>query len=322
MDHLLSPWLVYSACAVGAAGLCIALPRKTPTPQALGAILAGAAAGLVILALTFTHFEHRPNLYFYIFSIVALGSALRVITHPKPVYAALYFILTIVASAGLYLILSAEFMAFALIIVYAGAILITYLFVIMLASQSPSEAKDDEIPRYDAEAREPVAAAVVGFVLLASLTGLAFRGAAELPATRDAIASLPRHTLSGPREAREARIMSDMPRRVRAILREKGHEVADTDAVAVSVDGRTVTIRPAGGGEARTVGLTEGLSPTNVESLGFNLLRDHPGSIEIAGVILLMAMLGAVVLSRKQVELDEEAKSRQARLLSGDGGEA
>ena len=62
---------------------------------------------------------------------LGVGSAIRVITHPHPVYAALYFILTIIAMAGLILLLSAEFMAFAVIIVYAGAILVTYLFVIM-----------------------------------------------------------------------------------------------------------------------------------------------------------------------------------------------
>jgi hypothetical protein len=58
---------------------------------------------------------------------------------------------------------------------------------------------------------------------------------------------------------------------------------------------------------------------TNVEALGFNLLRDHPGAIEIAGVILLMAMLGAVVLSRKQVQLDEDAKMQQAKMLAEGG---
>jgi hypothetical protein len=57
----------------------------------------------------------------------------------------------------------------------------------------------------------------------------------------------------------------------------------------------------------------------NPESLGFNLLKDHPGTIEIAGVILLMAMLGSVVLSRKQVQIDEEAKGRQAQALAAGG---
>ena len=53
-----------------------------------------------------------------------------------------------------------------------------------------------------------------------------------------------------------------------------------------------------------------------VQALGFNFLSEHPGSIEIAGVLLMMAMLGAVVLSRKQVQLDEEAKLAQARDLA------
>ena len=71
-------------------------------------------------------------------------------------------------------------------------------------------------------------------------------------------------------------------------------------------------------GSERAVVLPETISPRNVESVGFNLLAEHPGSIEIAGVILLMAMLGAVVLSRKQVELDEELKKQQSqRLASG-----
>lgn len=51
--------------------------------------------------------------------------------------------------------------------------------------------------------------------------------------------------------------------------------------------------------------------------VGRNLLADHPGTIEIAGVILLMAMLGATVLSRRQVEIDEAAKAHEARRLHG-----
>jgi hypothetical protein len=63
------------------------------------------------------------------------------------------------------------------------------------------------------------------------------------------------------------------------------------------------------------------LEPTNVEGVAFELLAAHPGAIEIAGVILLMAMLGAVVLARKQVQLDEEAKARHAAKLPA-GGDA
>ena len=63
--------------------------------------------------------------------------AIRVVTHPKPVYSALYFVLTVFASAGLFVLLWAEFMAAALVLIYAGAILVTYVFVIMLAAEAP-----------------------------------------------------------------------------------------------------------------------------------------------------------------------------------------
>ena len=78
------------------------------------------------------------NLYFWIFSAIALIGAARVVTHPRPVYSALYFVLTVFATAGLFVLMWAEFMAAALVLIYAGAILITYVFVIMLASQATS----------------------------------------------------------------------------------------------------------------------------------------------------------------------------------------
>jgi len=63
------------------------------------------------------------------------------------------------------------------------------------------------------------------------------------------------------------------------------------------------------------VELPAALEARNVESVAFDFLNRHPGAIEIAGVILLMAMLGAVVLSRRQVDLEEQAKGLQARRL-------
>ena len=74
------------------------------------------------------------GVYFWIFSAIALVGAVRVVTHPRPVYSALYFVLTVFATAGLFVLLWAEFMAAALVLIYAGAILVTYVFVIMLAA--------------------------------------------------------------------------------------------------------------------------------------------------------------------------------------------
>ncbi len=180
MQELFQPILLYVGCALGALGVVLAMPRRGVSPQVIGGLVAGAGFGAVVLAVSLMNLSHLPNIHFYIFSVIAVGAALRVITHQRPVYSALYFILTILASSGLYVILAAEFMAFALIIVYAGAILITYLFVIMLATEAPSEEQEEALQDYDRYSREPIAATVVGFVLLATLTTMLAKGAGDL----------------------------------------------------------------------------------------------------------------------------------------------
>lgn len=312
LDEVINPFVLYAGVALGAVGVWLALPRRGVNPQILGALLALAAGGLVLLGLGLRASESDalPNVYFYIFAAIALGACLRVITHQRPVYAALYFILAILACAGLYLILSAEFMAFALIIIYAGAILITYLFVIMLATQAPTEDQLDALSDYDAQAREPLIASGVGFALLAALTGMIFSGSPRLPD--------PEHVASArPGDA----VLRDLPERVERALRAAGL-IEDDQAIDREADGRAM-IDPASRTavvEGEVVEWPDDLSARNVESLAFDFLNRHPGSIEIAGVILLMAMLGAVVLSRRQVEIDEEAKARQARRLAAEEG--
>lgn len=313
LTPLINQVALYVLLALGAVGVCVALPRKGVNPQPIGALLAAGAGGLVMLLLGLAGPEHLPNIYFYVFGAIALGGALRVITHPKPVYAALYFILTILASAGLFVLLAAEFMAFALVIVYAGAILITYLFVIMLATQSPTEEEADRLEDYDAVAREPVAATASGFVLLGVLTTMLFGGVKSLPAGAAG---------ARPEAARDA-LLARMPGKVESVLRTEGvlkdGEFVDRGGSAVDAAAGTITITDAKGG-TRVLPRDqwpERLSVRNIEGVGFDLLADHPGAIEIAGVILLMAMLGAVVLARKQVQLDEEAKARHAARLAG-----
>lgn len=308
----MNPIILYSLCALGAVGVGIALPRRGPNPQIFGAVIGALAGGLAILAMSVSAIRHGgelPNIYFYVFSVLALGAALRVITHPKPVYAALYFILSILATAGLFLILSAEFMAFALIIVYAGAILITYLFVIMLATQAPDEAGLEVLSEYDTTAREPIAATIAGFVLLGVLSTLMFRGT---PA------------LDQPKPVDSGYLMAQMPLKVERALRQAHPELGDiaiahneADQYQIDIPRREATVTLPNG-KTQVLSFPADLDVNNVEQVGFNLLAEHPGAIEIAGVILLMAMLGAVVLSRKQVQLDEDAKARAAATIAAE----
>src|SRR5947208_1605736 len=69
---------------------------------------------------------------FYFLSFLAILSALMVVFSKNPVHSVLYLILTFFAIAGHYILLNAQFLAAVHIIVYAGAIMVLFLFVIML----------------------------------------------------------------------------------------------------------------------------------------------------------------------------------------------
>lgn len=340
MHELINPVLLYVFLAIGAIGVALALPRRGVSPQIIGGLVAGLGFGGILIALGVNGAQNEdfPGLYFYVFAMIGLGSALRVITHPKPVYAAIYFVLTILSSSALYLLMQAEFMAFALIIIYAGAILITYLFVIMLATQAPSEEHVESLTGYDSTAREPLAATLAGFALLAVLTGMIARGTTELtPAPTEA-------------QSVQADMLEIMPKKIireleQAAVFDHGIERPTIGQITPGDDSQVPSIFDA---EAMTIVLTvadrdrfnEGLENerfaamfgdtsgdhvtltlrdeqgiSNAEGVGYTLIAGHPMALELAGVILLMAMLGAVVLARKQIELGEDEKLAHQRTL-------
>lgn len=69
---------------------------------------------------------------FYFFSAVLILSALGVVTFRNPVYAALLLVLAFFSSAGIWLLLEAEFLAITLVLVYVGAVMVLFLFVVMM----------------------------------------------------------------------------------------------------------------------------------------------------------------------------------------------
>lgn len=72
------------------------------------------------------------QILFWILSALAIGSALMVITRKNPVHSVLYLVVTFFAISGHYILLNAQFLAVVNIIVYAGAIMVLFLFVVML----------------------------------------------------------------------------------------------------------------------------------------------------------------------------------------------
>ncbi len=69
---------------------------------------------------------------FYLFSLVLIFAASRVITVKNPVHAALFLVLAFFSSAAIWLLLQAEFLAMVLILVYVGAVMVLFLFVLMM----------------------------------------------------------------------------------------------------------------------------------------------------------------------------------------------
>jgi len=336
LGMVLSPVILYAGLALGAIGVYFTLPRRGTGPRVLGALVAAVGAGLIMLTLTLgAEDAAKPNVFFHIFALIGLGSALRVITHPRPVYAALYFILTILSTAGLFLLLSAEFLTFALVIIYAGAILITYLFVIMLASQAPSEEERGSMGGYDAVSREPAVAVVVGFVLLGTLTGMFNLAVPQMPASPEGVranavlADLPRkveralvragvpegfsidQVVAARNPAAPFAIMLEVPaseaERFRAALEDPSESLAALGEHFFRQNARRPDM-PEWEEPSYVLAferLPEGLAGENLERVGMALIGEHPLSLELAGVILLLALVGAVILARKQIEIGE-----------------
>ena len=239
---------------------------------------------------------------FLLFSVIAVSAAVRMITHDRPVYSAINFVFVVLSSAGLFLLLEAEFMAFALVIVYAGAVLITYMFVLMLAQQASSPEKVTEVPEYDRMAREPAAAVTVGFVFIATIFGSIYQGVPEL----NAPASI--HDMNMTR----ATVLEGLPKQFRSAI--EGVSPQFQWPPQASEDGRLIRMDDEGlyvvgtveSGAARAVRIPDDAGPRNTQYVGWDLVARFPVSLELAGIILLLAMFGAVILARKQIELGED----------------
>ena len=82
------------------------------------------------------------QIIFYIFGAMLLLSATMVVVIKNPIHAALFLVLSFFSSAAVWLLLNAEFLAIALVLVYVGAVMVLFLFVIMMLDINLSTLKD------------------------------------------------------------------------------------------------------------------------------------------------------------------------------------
>ncbi|MBG81264.1 MAG: hypothetical protein CMJ39_11235 [Phycisphaerae bacterium] len=297
--------LPYIECFALLASLYLLLGRGSRATRALG-ILGGlgslawiyVAAGESIIGGEGVGRE----VLFMIFGVIAVSAAVRMITHSRPVYSAIYFVFVVLSSAGLFLLLEAEFMAFALVIVYAGAVLITYMFVLMLAQQASSPDNITEAPEYDRVAREPAAAVTVGFIFLTAVFGAIYQGVDRLPPPAGEIE----------KNIARAEVLESLTKQLRSSIEEvepsfQWPPEADGNQNIVFADDEGIyVIGKTDAGDHQTVRLGTSAGPRNTQFVGWDLVGRFPASLELAGVILLLAMFGAVILARRQIEHGED----------------
>src|SRR5690349_23704010 len=83
------------------------------------------------------------EVHFYLFGLIAIASALTFVTRKSPVAAALWLVTTMFCLAALYIMLNAQFIGAIQVLVYAGAIMVVFLFVVMLLNLGhPSDVAD------------------------------------------------------------------------------------------------------------------------------------------------------------------------------------
>ncbi len=82
------------------------------------------------------------EILFYLFALIAVTSGVAMVLHRNPVYSAIFLIVTLFAFAGFFVLLNAPFVAAVHIIVYAGAIMVLFLFVIMLLNLKRDPARE------------------------------------------------------------------------------------------------------------------------------------------------------------------------------------
>ena len=224
-------WIFGAATLLATIGIWLLLPRGGRSGRVLGTVLSLVALGLVGSQLAVLSCWGKEGVLLLL-SIATVVSAAATVTSRNPVYSAIWFGMVLLGTAGLFLFQGAQFLGIATIIVYAGAILVTFLFVIMLA-------QPEGHAYYDRLSWEAMLSAATGAVLVGMLT------------------------------------------------------------MAVTLAFRTPegAVIPAKSAEETATELAQGiLAQEHVARFGAQMFSKHLVAIEVAGALLLAALVGAVAM--------------------------
>ena len=269
MDKIATLDLIKAVLVIvsGAIGTYLLLPHRHGSIKPRLAHYLGG--GLVLLAiLAFALLWTPPgsflaSAFFYAFGASAVGGAILTITSRNPVYSALWFASVILSTSGLFLLAGAQFLAAGTVIVYAGAIIVTFLFVIMLA-------QIEKQAQYDRSSRSPGRATFTSYFLLWSLLYALLTVHSSV--STDSGLTLEKRLVPGSNLA----IYHKMP--------------ANSKYGILLNRSQTMTSRLPDLKKGSALG-------SHVAGLGGTLFTDHLISVELAGSLLFVALVGALAIA-------------------------
>ena len=199
-----------------------------------------------------------PLLVFYIIGTIAVAASILVVAMRNPVHSALFLLLTFLCVAVLFVMKSAEFVAAVQVLVYAGGIMVLFLFVVMLINYR-------HLPEERVLSKYWIGGLVVGLAIFALFVGIVFRGTYADPA--------------------------GSTRRLTTV-RERYLEPHPTDP-------------------NKLVRKTRWVENRNSEAVGMALYQDYLVPFEVASLFLLVAMVGAIVIGKRELSAEEEETTPQ-----------
>jgi len=144
------------------AGLWLVLPRGRRGGRAAGAVLVVVGLGMLASRLPMIGFWKFETIFWLLGGITVL-SGIGTISMRSPVYCALWFAMALLGTGALFMFVGAQFLGIATVVVYAGAIVVTFLFVLMLAQPEGHD-------YYDRLSWEPLLSALTGAVMVLLLS--------------------------------------------------------------------------------------------------------------------------------------------------------
>ncbi|MDX1964534.1 MAG: NADH-quinone oxidoreductase subunit J [Pirellulales bacterium] len=304
-------YLGLAAMIFAAGGMWLLLPRGRKGGRWLGGLL--AAVALVCFGLLGQSLGSvSTDVVYFTTAAVAVVAAVLAVSFRSPIYCAIWFALSLLATAGLFMLQGAQFLAVASVVVYAGAILVTFLFVLMLA-------QPEGHAYYDRVSWEGFFAALTGAVLVGTLTVLIVRVWHPPRDERIMAALAGANSPLKPDQIQRARVIP-VDSATAKIELELTPDTKITDPLLVelqnlftqnaqlklvatkfSVTALTHTPPPTPRHVSpETPRAADILHPQHVARLGGEMFSRHLIAVEVAGTLLLVALVGAIAILARE----------------------